>query len=96
MIDNVSFHHLSFYGRKEKEMKSENTFIFSLLVGDLQAIKKVLIENFHEKEEAHPQVLLYKNLWLEAEAALCSINYMARFNNMKNEIEKCKLDSEKG
>ncbi|XWS50253.1 hypothetical protein CRYUN_Cryun12cG0072500 [Craigia yunnanensis] len=60
-----------------------------------QAIKKVLIENFHEKEEAHPQVLLYKNLWLEAEAALCSINYMARFNNMKIEIEKCKLDSEK-
>ncbi|XVF10198.1 hypothetical protein REPUB_Repub07fG0162000 [Reevesia pubescens] len=61
-----------------------------------QAIKKVLIENFHEKEEAHPQVLLYKNLWLEAEAALCSINYMARFNNMKIEIEKCKLDSKKG
>ncbi|XVF12776.1 hypothetical protein REPUB_Repub08aG0148700 [Reevesia pubescens] len=60
-----------------------------------QAIKKVLIENFHEKEEAHPQVLLYKNLWLEAEAALCSINYMARFNNMKIEIEKCKLHSEK-
>ncbi|XWS38075.1 hypothetical protein CRYUN_Cryun19dG0099600 [Craigia yunnanensis] len=61
-----------------------------------QAIKKVLIENFHEKVEAHPQVLLYKNLWLEAEAALCSINYIARFNNMKIEIEKCKLDSEKG
>ena len=61
-----------------------------------QAIKKVLTENFHENEEAHPQVLLYKNLWLEAEAALCSINYMARYNNMKIEIEKCKLDSEKG
>ncbi|XWS48667.1 hypothetical protein CRYUN_Cryun13aG0095800 [Craigia yunnanensis] len=60
-----------------------------------QAIKKVLIENFQEKEEAHPQVLLYKNLWLEAEAALCSINYMARFNNMKIEIEKRRLDSEK-
>ncbi|XP_021275439.1 uncharacterized protein LOC110410085 isoform X2 [Herrania umbratica] len=60
-----------------------------------QVIKKVLIENFHEKEEAHPQVLLYKNLWLEAEAALCSINYMARYNNMKIEIEKCKLDTEK-
>ncbi|KAK6275277.1 hypothetical protein POUND7_004986 [Theobroma cacao] len=60
-----------------------------------QAIKKVLIENFHEKEETHPQVLLYKNLWLEAEAALCSINYMARYNNMKIEIEKCKLDTEK-
>ncbi|XVF53271.1 hypothetical protein PTKIN_Ptkin05aG0086100 [Pterospermum kingtungense] len=60
-----------------------------------QAIKKVLIENFHEKEDAHPQVLLYRNLWLEAEAALCSVNYMARFNKMKIEIEKCRLDSEK-
>lgn len=66
------------------------------MVGDLQAIKKVLIENFHEKEEAHPQVILYKNLWLEAEASLCSINCMARFSNMKIEIEKCKLGSEKG
>ncbi|XP_022722674.1 uncharacterized protein LOC111279855 isoform X2 [Durio zibethinus] len=60
-----------------------------------QAIKKILIENFHEGEEAQPEVLLYKNLWLEAEAALCSISYMARFNNMKIEIEKCKLDCEK-
>ncbi|OMO95125.1 Plant peroxidase [Corchorus capsularis] len=60
-----------------------------------QAIKKVLIENFHEKEESDPQVLLYKNLWLEAEAALCSINYMARYNNMKIEIEKRTLDLEK-
>ncbi|OMO97750.1 Plant peroxidase [Corchorus olitorius] len=60
-----------------------------------QAIKKVLVENFHEKEESDPQVLLYKNLWLEAEAALCSINYMARYNNMKIEIEKRTLDTEK-
>ncbi|KAE8678245.1 Detected protein of unknown function [Hibiscus syriacus] len=58
-----------------------------------QAIKKILIDNFHEKEEANPQVNLYKNLWLEAEAALCSVNYMARFYNMKVELGKCKLDS---
>ncbi|GKV25479.1 hypothetical protein SLEP1_g34916 [Rubroshorea leprosula] len=59
------------------------------------AIKKVLSENFHEKEEIHPQILLYKNLWLEAEAALCSINYMARYNRIKMEMELCKLDPAK-
>ncbi|KAE8705263.1 Detected protein of unknown function [Hibiscus syriacus] len=57
-----------------------------------QAIKKILIDNFHENEEANPQVHLYKNLWLEAEASLCSVNYMARFYNMKVELGKCKLD----
>ncbi|XP_021909220.1 uncharacterized protein LOC110823196 [Carica papaya] len=56
-----------------------------------QAIKKVLIENFPDEEETHPQVLLYKNLWLEAEAALCSITYMARFTRMKTEMEKGQL-----
>ncbi|KAG5229470.1 Plant peroxidase [Salix suchowensis] len=34
------------------------------------------------------QILLYKNLWLEAEASLCSVNYMARCNRMKIEMEK--------
>ncbi|KAL1086560.1 hypothetical protein V6Z11_D08G123000 [Gossypium hirsutum] len=60
-----------------------------------QAMKKILVENFHEKDETHPQVLLYKNLWLEAEAALCSTNYMARFNKIKIEIEESKLDKGK-
>ncbi|MBA0796095.1 hypothetical protein Gohar_006893 [Gossypium harknessii] len=60
-----------------------------------QAMKKILVENFHEKDETHPQVLLYKNLWLEAEAALCSTNYMARFNKIKIEIEESKLDKRK-
>lgn len=53
-----------------------------------QALKKVLTENFHEEEETQPQALLYRNLWLEAEAALCSISYKARFNRMKIEMEK--------
>lgn len=66
-----------------------------IVILNLQAIKKVLSENFHEKEEIHPQILLYKNLWLEAEAALCSINYMARYNRIKMEMEQCKLDSAK-
>ncbi|KAL5568053.1 hypothetical protein UlMin_024628 [Ulmus minor] len=56
-----------------------------------QALKEVLSENFHDEEDTEPQTLLYKNLWLEAEAALCSVNYKARFNRMKLEMEKCKL-----
>ncbi|CAK7324290.1 unnamed protein product [Dovyalis caffra] len=53
-----------------------------------QAIKKVLAENFPIKEESESQILLYKNLWLEAEASLCSVNYITRFNRMKIEMEK--------
>ncbi|KAF8379835.1 hypothetical protein HHK36_029284 [Tetracentron sinense] len=61
-----------------------------------QAIKKVLKENFHDKEDMHPQTLLYKNLWLEAEAALFSMNYKTRFNRVKSEMEKSKLHQTKG
>lgn len=53
-----------------------------------QAIMKVLSENFDDEEETPPQSLLYKNLWLEAEAELCSINYKARYKRMKTEMEK--------
>uniref|UniRef100_A0A2P2JUP0 Uncharacterized protein n=1 Tax=Rhizophora mucronata TaxID=61149 RepID=A0A2P2JUP0_RHIMU len=55
-----------------------------------QAIKKILTENFHVEDDSSPQVHLYKNLWLEAEASLCSVNYMARFNRMKIEMEESK------
>ncbi|KAA8533520.1 hypothetical protein F0562_031046 [Nyssa sinensis] len=61
----------------------------------VQAIKKVLNENFHSEEEIQPQALLYKNLWLEAEAAVCSINYRARFDRLKIEMERCKLHGAK-
>ncbi|CAK9166700.1 unnamed protein product, partial [Ilex paraguariensis] len=40
-----------------------------------------------------PQTLLYKNLWLEFEAELCSIGYTARFERMKIEMDKSKLDN---
>ncbi|XP_061956017.1 uncharacterized protein LOC133677896 isoform X1 [Populus nigra] len=53
-----------------------------------QAIKKVLAQNFPIKEESESQILLYKNLWLEAEASLCLVNCMTRFNRLKIEIEK--------
>ncbi|XP_022945387.1 uncharacterized protein LOC111449638 isoform X2 [Cucurbita moschata] len=52
-----------------------------------KALKKVLSENFHDDEE-HPQTLLFKNLWLQAEAALCASNLRARFNSAKSEMEK--------
>ncbi|OWM79692.1 uncharacterized protein LOC116203636 [Punica granatum] len=60
-----------------------------------QAIKMILEENFHEEDEAEPQVQLFKNLWLEAEAALCSMNYRARYDRLKFEMEKSKAQNEK-
>ncbi|CAN4085613.1 unnamed protein product [Withania somnifera] len=60
-----------------------------------QAIKKVLSENFLSDEEIQPQALLFKNLWLEAEAKLCSISYKARFDRMKIEMEKHKFSQGK-
>lgn len=44
-------------------------------------------ENFHDDEE-RPQTLLYKNLWLEAEAALCASNLRARFHSARSGMEK--------
>ncbi|XP_038708885.1 uncharacterized protein LOC120003837 isoform X2 [Tripterygium wilfordii] len=41
------------------------------------------------QEGKDQQVLLYKNLWLEAEASLCSLNCISRFNRIKTEMEKC-------
>ncbi|KAK3042832.1 hypothetical protein RJ639_001105 [Escallonia herrerae] len=61
----------------------------------IQAIKTVLNENFHCEEEFQSQSLLYKNLWLEAEAELCSTSFRARFDRVKVEMEKCKLDRAK-
>ncbi|KAL0317915.1 UNVERIFIED_CONTAM: hypothetical protein Sangu_2205800 [Sesamum angustifolium] len=60
------------------------------------AIKKVLEENFHFSEEMHSQALLFKSLWLEAEAKLCSISYKARFDRMKIQMEETKLQAAQG
>ncbi|EOA25694.1 hypothetical protein CARUB_v10019047mg [Capsella rubella] len=51
-----------------------------------QSIRNILASNFPDGEESHPQTLLYKNLWLETEAALCSTTCMARYHQIKNEI----------
>ncbi|KAJ4828815.1 hypothetical protein Tsubulata_044144, partial [Turnera subulata] len=61
-----------------------------------QAIKKVLAENFQDVQETQPQMLLYNNLWLEAEASLCLLNSTARFDRMKMEIENYNLPKENG
>ncbi|KAK9071679.1 hypothetical protein SSX86_008108 [Deinandra increscens subsp. villosa] len=55
----------------------------------VQAIKKVLDENL-ESEVQLPSntTLLYKNLWLEAEAELCCLSYRARFERLKRETQK--------
>ncbi|CAA2968188.1 Hypothetical predicted protein [Olea europaea subsp. europaea] len=85
--------------------KAESSSLLSPLMGDAdlstddnmaQAIKKVLDENFLYDEEMDPQVFLFKNLWLEAEAKLCSIGYKARFNHMKIEMEKIKSNKKEG
>lgn len=70
--------------------------LVSVCVYGLQAIKGILKEDFIGENEIPSETLLYKNLWLEAEAALCSISYRARFNRMKIEMEKLKSDNVKG
>ncbi|XP_058786666.1 uncharacterized protein LOC131661226 isoform X2 [Vicia villosa] len=53
-----------------------------------KAIKNILSENFDDDEATESQTRLYKNLWLEAEAALCSVTYKNRYNQLKIEMEK--------
>ncbi|KAK4781995.1 hypothetical protein SAY86_016097 [Trapa natans] len=53
-----------------------------------QAVKMILAKNFLEEDEAEQQVQLFKNLWLEAEAALCLTNYRARYDRVKFEMKK--------
>ncbi|CAL0305374.1 unnamed protein product [Lupinus luteus] len=52
-----------------------------------KALKKILSENVHDDEEADSETVLYKSLWLDAEAALCFVSYKARYNQMKMEME---------
>jgi len=58
------------------------------LLVDHQTIKKVLDENLDCKEDLPSHNLLYKNLWLEAEAELCALSYRARFHRVKREMAK--------
>lgn len=69
---------------------------YSIMNPVFQAIRKVLVQNFHSEEEMDSQALLFKNLWLEAEAKLCSISYKARFDRMKVEMQKFKVNQTQG
>ncbi|KAH6811606.1 hypothetical protein C2S51_025368 [Perilla frutescens var. frutescens] len=68
------------------------------LTGDddmAKAIKNILEQNFQMKEDMHSQALLFKSLWLEAEAKLCSISYKARFERTKIQMEEIELKAPK-
>eukprot|EP00258_Populus_trichocarpa_P024436 XP_024440455.1 uncharacterized protein LOC7490720 isoform X4 [Populus trichocarpa] len=59
---------------------------------DITQVNEKALEGHYElEEEENPQVLFYKNLWLEAEAALCSMKYKASVLGMKTEMEKIKM-----
>jgi hypothetical protein len=57
----------------------------------MQVNEKALEGHYELEEEENPQVLLYKNLWLEAEATLCSMKYKASVLGMKTEMAKIKM-----
>ncbi|CAO2821390.1 unnamed protein product [Amaranthus hypochondriacus] len=52
-----------------------------------EALKNLVSENLQE-EETDQQKLLYKNLWLEAEASLCVMTAKARFLRVKTEMKR--------
>jgi hypothetical protein len=57
----------------------------------IQVVTKDLRENHQIEEEMHPQALLYRNLWLEAEATVCALKYKARALSMKFDgMDGCK------
>ena len=41
---------------------------------NLQVITRGPRENHQIEEELHPQALVYRNLWLEAEAPMCALS----------------------
>ncbi|KAL9240246.1 hypothetical protein vseg_014489 [Gypsophila vaccaria] len=53
-----------------------------------EAIKKINHDNFLGKQDMDQQKLLYKSLWLDAEASLCAMTARARFFRVKADMEK--------
>ncbi|KAI7725694.1 hypothetical protein M8C21_027488 [Ambrosia artemisiifolia] len=56
----------------------------------VQKIKRVLDEDLEFKEDLPSDPLLYKNLWLEAEAELCLSSYKGRLHRAKRDMAKAK------
>ncbi|XP_028790809.1 uncharacterized protein LOC114746708 isoform X1 [Neltuma alba] len=59
-------------------------------------MKRILGENFRDEEEPVSHILLYKSLWLEAEAQLRSLIYRARFELEKYSSKHGDNDSVQG
>ncbi|XP_077245585.1 uncharacterized protein LOC143885340 [Tasmannia lanceolata] len=83
----------------EAHKKESRSHEFVLASGDMdlkknngitQDAKMVLKEKMSDERENHHQTLLYKNLWIESEAALCSMKYELQL--VKIEMEKNKQD----
>lgn len=63
---------------------------------ELQAVKKAINQNIPEEEDNCPQTLLFKDLWIDAVAALCSIKYELQLARVQIEMEKSKQHQTKG
>ncbi|XP_073282333.1 uncharacterized protein [Primulina huaijiensis] len=92
------------HGHAKDGERVEKSPVFSFLRDDTdltrddgmaKSIKMVLEENILYNEEMDSQAKLFKSLWLEAEATLCSISYKARFDRLKIEMEQSKPKSSK-
>ncbi|KAM0043333.1 hypothetical protein Hdeb2414_s0010g00340041 [Helianthus debilis subsp. tardiflorus] len=84
------------YGKNNEEQQSAYVRDESLPkdYSTVQKIKRVLDENLEFEEDLPSDPLLYKNLWLEAEAELCVSSYKARLHRAKREMDKAEtLDS---
>ncbi|KAL6541452.1 hypothetical protein OROGR_010938 [Orobanche gracilis] len=85
--------------------KDEKSPILSSLGDDLditrdddmtKAIRKVLEENLNINEEKHSRAVFYRNLWLDAEAKLCSVSCKARLDRMKIQMEQINIKAPQG
>ncbi|XP_006846430.2 uncharacterized protein LOC18436345 [Amborella trichopoda] len=60
-----------------------------------QDMEKTLKKSFDEEGSQDLETLLYKNLWIESEAALCTMKYELKSVQMKLEMERSKQLVEK-
>lgn len=57
----------------------------------LQVMTNILGENQQIEEDMHQQALVYRDLWLKAEAALCALKYKTCALSMKFDgMDRCK------
>ncbi|XP_068650543.1 uncharacterized protein [Aristolochia californica] len=65
-------------------------------IGISQALKKALRESVCDQEETSPRTILYKNLWIQAEAAICHMKYEVQLERMKMVMEGSHYSPAKG